>query len=62
MPGAAPLTSTYALSAATAPYISALAGKGVDAAFAADPGFAEGLNVQGGRVVHPAAAHALGLN
>jgi alanine dehydrogenase len=62
MPGAAPLTSTYALSAATAPYISALAGKGVEAALAADPGFAEGLNVKGGRVVHPAAAHDLGLD
>jgi alanine dehydrogenase len=61
MPGAAPLTSTYALSAATAPYILALAGKGVEGAFAADPGFAEGLNVKAGKVVHPAAAHDLGL-
>ncbi|MHB8529395.1 MAG: alanine dehydrogenase, partial [Caulobacteraceae bacterium] len=58
----APLTSTYALSAATAPYISALAGKGVERAFADDPGFAEGLNVQAGRVVHPAAAHSLGMD
>jgi alanine dehydrogenase len=61
MPGAAPLTSTYALSAATTPYISALAGKGVEQALAEDPGFAAGLNVQAGRVVHPAAAHSLGL-
>ena len=50
MPGAAPLTSTYALSAATAPYISALAKKGVEQALAEDPGFAEGLNVQGGHI------------
>ena len=49
MPGAAPLTSTYALSAATAPYISALARKGVDQALADDVGFAEGLNVEGGQ-------------
>ncbi|HEY5107303.1 MAG TPA: alanine dehydrogenase [Caulobacteraceae bacterium] len=62
MPGAAPLTSTYALSAATGSYISALAGKGVERALADDPGFAEGLNVQDGRVVHPAAAHALGMD
>jgi alanine dehydrogenase len=62
MPGAAPLTSTYALSAATAPYISALAGKGVDKALADDPGFAEGLNVRAGRVTHPAVARDLGLN
>jgi len=56
MPGAAPLTSTYALGAATAPYISALASRGVDSAFALDPGFAKGLNVQAGRIVHPAVA------
>ena len=61
MPGAAPLTSTYALSAATAPYISALAGKGVDQALADDPGFAMGLNVQAGRITHKAAAHSLGM-
>ncbi|HEY1750606.1 MAG TPA: alanine dehydrogenase [Caulobacteraceae bacterium] len=61
MPGAAPLTSTYALAAATAPYVSALAGKGVDQALAEDPGFAEGLNIQAGRVTHPAVAASLGL-
>jgi alanine dehydrogenase len=59
--GAAPLTSTYALSAATAPYMSALAGKGVDRALADDPGFALGLNVKDGRIVHKAAAESLGL-
>jgi len=61
MPGAAPLTSTYALSAATAPYISALAGKGVDRALADDPGFARGLNILAGKVKHPAVARSLGL-
>ncbi|HEV2365461.1 MAG TPA: alanine dehydrogenase [Caulobacteraceae bacterium] len=62
MPGAAPLTSTYALVAATAPYVSALAGKGVEQAFADDPGFAAGLNVEAGRITHPAVARSLGLN
>jgi len=61
MPGAAPLTSTYALSAATTPYISSLAGKGVDKALADDPGFGAGLNVRGGRIVYPAVAEALGF-
>ena len=61
MPGAAPLTSTYALDAATAPYVSALADKGVDAALADDPGFAEGLNVMAGKITHPAVAEALKL-
>ncbi|MDP3748037.1 MAG: alanine dehydrogenase [Phenylobacterium sp.] len=56
MPGAAPLTSTYALGAATTPYVMALADKGMERAFAEDPGFAAGLNVAGGRVVHPAVA------
>jgi alanine dehydrogenase len=62
MPGAAPLTSTYALSAATAPYISALAAKGATAAMADDPGLAEGLNIQSGQVVYPAVAQALGFS
>jgi alanine dehydrogenase len=61
MPGAAPLTSTYALAAATAPYASALAAKGVDRALADDPGFAEGLNIMDGKVKHPAVAQSLGL-
>ncbi|HEX3366095.1 alanine dehydrogenase [Phenylobacterium sp.] len=61
MPGAAPLTSTYALGAATTPYVLALAEKGVERALAEDPGFAAGLNVVGGRIVHPAVAGSLGL-
>ena len=62
MPGAAPYTSTYALSAATAPYISALAAKGVEQALRDDAGFAEGLNVQAGHITHPAVARDLGFN
>ncbi len=61
MPGAAPLTSTYALGAATAPYVYALANKGVDAALTADKGFALGLNVKAGKITHPAVADALRL-
>jgi alanine dehydrogenase len=61
MPGAAPLTSTYALSAATAPYISALAAKGSERAFEEDPGFAQGLNIREGRIVHPAVSRSLGF-
>ena len=61
MPGAAPLTSTYALGAATAPYLLALANKGVDKALAEDPGFAAGLNVRNGRITYAAVAEALGL-
>jgi alanine dehydrogenase len=59
MPGAAPLTSTYALGAATAPYVYALANEGMDAALAADRGFAEGLNVKAGKITCQAVAEAL---
>ncbi len=61
MPGAAPLTSTYALGAATAPYLITLANKGVDQALAEDPGFAAGLNVRGGKVTYAAVREALHL-
>jgi len=61
MPGAAPLTSTYALSAATAPYISALAAKGPDQVFAEDPGFGQGLNIRAGHIVLPAVSRSLGF-
>jgi len=61
MPGAAPLTSTYALGAATAPYLITLANKGVDQALAEDPGFAAGLNVRAGKVTYAAVREALHL-
>jgi alanine dehydrogenase len=61
MPGAAPLTSTYALAAATTPYVSALAACGVDRSLADDPGFAQGLNVMAGKIMHPAVSASLGL-
>jgi alanine dehydrogenase len=62
MPGAAPLTSAYALGAATAGYIEALASKGVEQALAADSGFASGLSVQNGRITCKAAAQSLGFS
>jgi alanine dehydrogenase len=61
MPGAAPLTSTYALSAVTAPFVAALANKGWKQALADDPHLADGLNVVEGAIVHPAVKAALGL-
>jgi len=59
MPGAAPLTSTYALGAATAPYIRRLAGMGAKRAMDEDPGLGAGLNIANGKIVHPAAAASL---
>jgi alanine dehydrogenase len=59
MPGAVPITSTYALTNATLPYVLALAEEGVAEALARDPGLALGLNVQDGEIMHPAVAAAL---
>jgi alanine dehydrogenase len=61
MPGAVPITSTYALTNATLPYVEALAEHGVGAAIADDPGLALGVNVAGGQVTHPAVAEGVGL-
>jgi alanine dehydrogenase len=58
MPGAVPITSTYALTNATLPYALALADHGVDAALARDPGLALGLNVRGGEITYAAVAEA----
>jgi alanine dehydrogenase len=58
MPGLVPRTSTFALTNATLPYISFLAGKGLEPALAADKALAAGLNVRGGEIRHPAVAAA----
>ena len=59
MPGAVARSSTFALNNATLPFILALADKGVQRALADDPHLAAGLNLQGGKVAHPAVAAAL---
>ncbi len=60
MPGAVPITSTYALTNATLPYAVALADLGVAEAILNDPGLRPGLNIAGGEVTHPAVAEAVG--
>ena len=61
MPGAVARTSTQALEAATLPYLLRLADLGPRAAFAADAGFAAGLNIAAGQVCHPGLAADLGV-
>jgi len=61
MPGAVPITSTYALTNATLPYVLLLANHGVEGAIARDPGLHLGVNVAGGHVTHPAVANSLGV-
>ncbi|WP_166039312.1 alanine dehydrogenase [Sphingosinicella sp. YJ22] len=61
MPGAVARTSAFALNNATLPFVLRLANMGAEAAMAADPHLAEGLNVSGGKIRHQAVAEALGL-
>jgi alanine dehydrogenase len=59
MPGAVPITSTYALTNATLPYVLALADLGVAEAARLDPGLKLGINVAGGKVTNKAVAAAM---
>jgi alanine dehydrogenase len=61
MPGAVPVTSTFALTNATLPYVLALAGHGLEGAIEKLPGLRPGVNVAGGKVTHPAVAEGTGM-
>jgi alanine dehydrogenase len=60
MPGAVPITSTYALTNATMPYVLHLASDGVVGAIASNPGLRLGVNVVGGQVTYAPVASAVG--
>jgi alanine dehydrogenase len=62
MPGAVPVTSTFALTNATLPYVLALADHGVEGAIEKVPGLKPGVNVAAGKVTHPAVAEGVGVN
>ncbi len=61
MPGAVPITSTYALTNATIPYVIDLATAGVLGAVSESPGLRLGVNVAGGRVTYRPVADAVGV-
>ncbi len=61
MPGAVGRTSTMALCNATLPYAVKIANNGFERAAKDDPGFAEGINLVGGRITNAAVASSLGL-
>jgi alanine dehydrogenase len=61
MPGAVPNTSTYALTAATMPYVVALADRGWQGACAADPALALGLNTHAGLLTNVPVGAAVGI-
>jgi alanine dehydrogenase len=60
MPGAVPVTSTFALTNATLPYVLSLADLGLEGAIETMPGLTPGVNVTQGKVTHPAVAEGTG--
>jgi alanine dehydrogenase len=61
MPGAVPITSTFALTNVTLPYVEEIADYGVRAAIARDVTLARGVNVFDGKLTYEAVAEAHGL-
>ncbi|HEY2769944.1 MAG TPA: alanine dehydrogenase [Solirubrobacteraceae bacterium] len=62
MPGAVPVTSTYALTNATMPYVLHIASAGVLGAINESPGLRLGVNVAGGQVTYAPVAEATGMS
>ena len=60
MPGAVPVTSTYALTNATLPYALSIAKHGWKSACEKDPNLAKGLNIHNGQIYYEAVAQAHG--
>ncbi len=61
MPGAVPMTSTYALTNATLPYALKIADLGYPACVTTSPAIAKGVNIAFGKVTHKGVAEAFGL-
>jgi len=61
MPGAVPRTSTFALTNATLPYITAVADRGWQQALSADPALAAGLHTSGGRLTNEPVGRSHGI-
>ncbi len=61
MPGAVPVTSTFALTNSTLPYVLELADNGLVGAMESMPGLRPGVNVAEGKVTHQAVAEGTGM-
>jgi alanine dehydrogenase len=61
MPGAVPITSTYALTNATMPYVVQLATDGAARAVSSNPALRPGVNVAGGHCTYAPVADAVGV-
>jgi alanine dehydrogenase len=62
MPGAVPVTSTYALTNVTLPYAELIADYGIREAISRSPALARGVNVFEGKLTYEAVAEAHGLD
>jgi alanine dehydrogenase len=62
MPGAVGRTSTYALNNVTLPYVLQFANYGWQDVAKSNPGIAEGVNIDRGRVTNKAVAATFGLS
>ncbi|MCH8828133.1 MAG: alanine dehydrogenase [Planctomycetes bacterium] len=62
MPGAVGRTSTYALCNVTFPYVAMIAGTGLSAATAKDPGLTKAVNMHAGKITNQAVADTFGLD
>ncbi len=62
MPGAVPMTSTFALTNVTTPFARMIADKGVVEAVKANKALSRGVNTFGGNVTYEAVAHDLGYD
>jgi alanine dehydrogenase len=61
MPGAVGRTSTFALTNATLPYALKLADLGYKRACREDPGLAEGINIENGKITNKPVAECFGM-
>jgi alanine dehydrogenase len=61
MPGAVPLTSTFALTNATLPYAVAIADQGWQQAARENRGIEAGVNIVNGQITYPGVAEAFGM-
>jgi len=61
IPGAVPITSTYALTNATLPYILEIANQGVQGAASRDKALGRGINVMEGKITNRAVADSVNL-
>ena len=59
MPALVPRTSTFALTNATLPFVLELGAKGPARAVRENPALAKGVNVWGGKIVHPGVAESV---